>query len=86
MKLVANLLTVCLGAFAGVAGAAQTAQAPLPDPDYCAQRDADPRKCVIQDGPPPKPIVRRKPQPPDIPPTPPDPAPEKPAQKQRGKS
>jgi hypothetical protein len=80
MKLGVTLLTIWLGAMAGIA----SAQAPLPDPDYCAQRDADPQKCVIQDGPPPKPYVRKKPQPPQIPPTAPDPAPEKPAQKQRG--
>jgi hypothetical protein len=82
MKLAATLLTIWLGAMAGVAGA----QAPLPDPDYCARRDADPEKCVIKDGPPPKSIVRKKPQPPQIPPTPPDATPELPAQKQRGKS
>ena len=80
MKLPATLLAVWLGVCAGVA----SAQAPLPDPDYCARRDADPEKCVIQDGPPPKPIVR-KPQKPQVPPPDP-PAPEKPAPKPHGKS
>ncbi|HZM45036.1 MAG TPA: hypothetical protein VFC14_09405 [Burkholderiales bacterium] len=83
MNPAAILLTVFLGVFTGVVGAAELSK-PVPDPDYCAQRDADPAKCVIQDGPPPKPVVRKKPQAPQIPPTPPDPAPEKPAQKQRG--
>ena len=86
MKLAATLLTIWLGAFAGVAIAAETGKPLVPDPDYCARRDADPEKCVIQDGPPPKPIVRKKP-PPQVPPVPVDPpSPEKPAPKPPGKS
>ncbi|HEV8262162.1 MAG TPA: hypothetical protein VGQ19_15605 [Burkholderiales bacterium] len=60
MKFAATLLVICLGAFAGVAAAAEASQPAPPDPAYCARRDADPEKCVIQDGPPHKPIVHRK--------------------------
>ena len=60
MKLSTILLLSWLGAIAGTATAADEAKPPLPDPEYCARRDADPEKCVIQDGPPPaKPIVRK---------------------------
>ena len=80
MKLAGILLMSCLGILIGVAGAAEPSSPPLPDPDYCARRDADPEKCVIKDGPPRKPIVRQ-PQKPQTPPTA-DPAPpEKPAAK-----
>jgi len=61
MKLTTTLLMIGLGAFTGVAAAAEATKPALPDPDYCARRDADPEKCVIQDGPPRKPIVRKKP-------------------------
>src|SRR5690349_11077515 len=37
-------------ALAAIAGTALAAEPPLPDPAYCAQRDADPAKCVIRDG------------------------------------
>lgn len=67
MKLATILLMIGLGAFAGVAAAAAP-QPALPDPDYCARRDADPDQCVIQDGSPRKPIVRKKPSPPQKPP------------------
>jgi hypothetical protein len=60
MKLAATPLMICLVAFAGVAAAEEATKPALPDPAYCARRDADPEKCVIQDGPPPKPIVRKK--------------------------
>lgn len=61
MRLIAILLMSWLGAFAGVAAAAEETKPPLPDPEYCARRDSDQSKCVIQDGPPPnKPIVRKK--------------------------
>jgi hypothetical protein len=63
MRLTAILLTLVLGALAGVAAAADTPPT-VPDPQYCSQRDADPEKCVIQNGPPPKPIVRKPAQPP----------------------
>jgi hypothetical protein len=85
MKLAGVLLTSWLGTVSGIAGAAEPSSPPLPDPDYCARRDADPEKCVIRDGPPRKPIVRN-PQKPLTPP-PADPAPpEKPAPKPLGKS
>ena len=64
MKIAAILLMLCLGAFSGVAAAEEATKPALPDPAYCARRDADPEKCVIQDGPPPKPIVRKKQPPP----------------------
>ena len=64
MKFIAILLLSGLGAFAGVAAAAEETRPPLPDPEYCARRDADPEKCVIQDGPPHKPIVRKNQRPP----------------------
>jgi hypothetical protein len=60
MKIPAALLLSCLASLAVPAGAAEQA---LPDPDYCAQRDADPRKCVIKDGPPNRNHVIRKPPP-----------------------
>ncbi|MNC87354.1 hypothetical protein D3C83_30730 [compost metagenome] len=69
MKMILNLLVIWLGAFAGMAVAAETGAPALPDPAYCSQRDADPEKCVIQNGPPPAPIVRK----PATPPTPPAP-------------
>jgi len=81
MKVAAILLMLWLGAFTGVAAAAQAARPAQPDPEYCARRDADPEKCVIQDGPPPKPIVRKKPPPPPKPPIP-----EKPGEKPPAKS
>lgn len=64
MKFAATLLMVWLGAFAGVAAAAEATKPASPDPAYCARRDADPEKCVIQDGPPHKPIVRKNQPPP----------------------
>ena len=67
MKTVLNLLVIWLGAFAGMAVAAETGAPALPDPAYCSQRDADPEKCVIRDAPPSAPIVRRKPPPPTTP-------------------
>jgi hypothetical protein len=70
MKLAAIPLMIWLGAFAGVAVAAEGTKRAPPDPEYCARRDADPGKCVIQDGPPRKPIVRKKPQPPQTAPVP----------------
>ena len=81
MKLATTLLMILLGAFAGVAAAAQTTKPAPPDPGYCARRDADPEKCVIQDGPPRKPIVRKKPPAPQKPPVP-----EKPTEKRPAKS
>src|SRR5688572_15152402 len=39
----------CMAALAAAAGVAVAAEAPLPDPAYCALRDADPAKCVIRD-------------------------------------
>jgi hypothetical protein len=74
MRLIAILLMIWSGAVAGIAVAAEAAKAALPDPEYCARRDADPEKCVIQDGPPHKPIVRKKPPPPQNPPVPEKPA------------
>jgi hypothetical protein len=71
MKLTSTLLMVVLGAFAGAASAAETPK-PVPDPQYCSQRDADPEKCVIQNGPPNRQIVRT--QPPQQPPVPAKPA------------
>lgn len=59
MKLIAILLFSWLGAFAGVAAAAEETKPPLPDPEYCARRDSDQEKCVIQDGPPVKPTARK---------------------------
>jgi len=79
MKLVTTLLMIWLGAFAGVAAAAEATKPVLPDPDYCARRDADPEKCVIQDGPPHRPIVRKKPPAPQQPPIPQEPAEKQPA-------
>jgi hypothetical protein len=76
MKIVLNLLMIWLGAFAGMAFAAEADKPPLPDASYCSQRDADPEKCVIQNGPPPAPIVRKKP--PSPPPSPQTPVPGKP--------
>lgn len=64
MNFIAILLLSCLGAFAGVAAAAEATKPALPDPEYCARRDSDQEKCVIQDGPPPKPIVRKNQRPP----------------------
>ena len=65
MKLIAILVLSWVGAFAGVAAAAEETKPPLPDPGYCARRDSDQSKCVIQDGPPPnKPIVRKNQRPP----------------------
>ena len=61
MKFTTTLLMIWLGAFAGIAAAAEATKPALPDPEYCARRDSDQEKCVIQDGPPPgKPIVRKK--------------------------
>lgn len=70
MKLAPILLSIWLGAFAGVAAAAEATRPALPDPEYCARRDANPEKCVIQDGPPHKPIVRKKSPSPQKPPIP----------------
>src|SRR5688572_16313324 len=39
----------CMAALAAAAGVAVAAEAPLPDPAYCALRDADPARCVIRD-------------------------------------
>ena len=64
MKVIAILLLSWLGAFAGVAAAAEATKPALPDPEYCARRDSDQEKCVIQDRPPPKPIVRKNQRPP----------------------
>jgi hypothetical protein len=82
MKLRVILLTVSVCSVPAI-GAAQPSGA-TPDPDYCARRDADPEKCVIKDGPPPRPIVRKPQKPPVLPPEPP--APEKPIQRQQGRS
>ena len=61
MKFAVTLLTISLGASAGVALAEDKTKPAQPDPEYCARRDSDQEKCVIQDGPPPgKPIVRKK--------------------------
>ena len=60
MSLAGPVLIIWLGAFAGIAAAAEKAKPALPDPDYCARRDADPEKCLIQDGPPRRHIVRKK--------------------------
>ncbi len=70
MKLTPALLMIWLGAFAGIAAAAEAPKPAPPDPEYCARRDADPEKCVIQDGPPRKPIVHKKPLAPQKPPVP----------------
>lgn len=64
MKFIVILLVSWLGAICGIAVAVEETKPPLPDPEYCARRDADPEKCVIQDGPPPnKPIVRKQAKP-----------------------
>jgi hypothetical protein len=74
MKLSAILPVIWLGAFGGIAAAAEPAKGAVPDPEYCSRRDADAGKCVIQDGPPLKPIVRKKPPLPRQPPAPDKPA------------
>ncbi len=60
MKLAGTLLLIGMGALAGIAAAAETAKPAVPDPEYCARRDADPEKCIIQDGPH-RPIAKKKP-------------------------
>ena len=67
------ILAIGLGAIASISAAAEPTRPALPDPDYCARRDADPEKCFIQNGPPRKPIVRKKKQ--AAPPSPPVPEP-----------
>ncbi|MDP2239470.1 MAG: hypothetical protein Q8K18_04810 [Burkholderiales bacterium] len=79
MKIATILLFIWMGGVAGVATAADATRPALPDPEYCARRDADPGKCVIQNGPPHKPILRKKPPAPQKPPVPGTPAGKQPA-------
>ena len=61
MKLAATIIFAFgLGGISLGAVAAEPAKTALPDPDYCARRDADPEKCVIQNGPPHRHVVRKK--------------------------
>jgi hypothetical protein len=64
MKLALALSAFCISACAGAAETTERHTPGLPDPAYCAGRDADPQKCVIQDGPPnPHIIDRQRPAP-----------------------
>jgi hypothetical protein len=54
MRGLAATLLVCLIAAPAAGVAAEGEQSGLPDPDYCALRDADPRKCTLNDGIPPR--------------------------------